>query len=947
MAPGLKAALHGLDLNDKELYRLFGEYLTVKHGPERLAEGLRVFADDRKNSSNWMKARQAALEQEHPEFREISQRLYDFQKQFLQTWGVETGLVSQETAEEWGKRWKFYVPFNRLMEEGRRGSGAKRGFANQNSTIRQAHGSGRDIISPVDNIIDNIVKMVNAGVRNNVMRKITDEARRVGANAAFLEQVPTPMVKHEFDMTGVKAKLLDQLQDAGLSAKDLDSMEEIVADIEDVVAQYGKGKAHGEVVTVLKGGKQEFWKINDPLLLSSLTNMAPKKMEGILDAYAVVSRFMTGNITGNNIIWSLFSNFPRDMGTFFTYSKVRNPAKVFAAMGSAYANKIKGDNADPLYKEYLAMGGGKTSAYTADRDLAKRARKALADKKFRADPLDWISFVSDTVELGPRFATYKLMRQAGMDPQASFYEAMDITVNFRRGGDISRQINKVVPFFNASVQGLDKFRRWITATDATPSTRKQVVRVRTITYIAVSAALAALVYGINNGDDEREKAYQQLSNYTKNSFWNIPLGDGKFFAIPKPRDLGVLSSFFETCMEYGIGENDHAFDEFYGYAADNWLPSVISDVAQWDFAGAIGSLGIVGVGSYMMANRDFLGRPIVPGSLQRLEPRDQYDERTSKIAYWVGQAFNVSPKKVDYFFNSTLGGWWKYQRALFPVGKENVDYTLGVQNSYIKDNQYSTDLVNWIYAQAEASEKAKNSDPENMEKAITYKMDSNMQSFYSRYYKLAKAEGDTVTNRGVRQTVLDMILEYRKASDAETATKAQDAVYAVCDKMDSTEYLPSVMQDTVTGGSGGKHRLSATQYVEYQTDYLRLYWEYVEDTLDPRAKKEKQAATLEAAKKVAKETATNRTLKRIGADETAFAQAYRGVDMDAAVTFLAEIALKDDEEQAKGEGKADQEDIIDIIEMMLTNGLSYEEAYLLFHSRYEKDKNNPWRRYRP
>lgn len=948
VGPGLKAALHGLDLNDKEQYRLFGEYLTVKHGPERLAEGMRIFADDRKNSTAWMQNRQAQLEQQHPEFKEISERLYQFQKDFLKTWGVDTGLVSQQSADEWAKRWKFYVPFNRAVSQEKRGIGAKRGFANQNSTIKQARGSGLDIVHPVDNIINNLVKMVNAGVRNNVMRRITDEAERLGADASFLEKVPTPMVRREFDMTGVKEQLTDWIEGSTMHQTDKDQATGIISNLDDVLAQYGKGKAHNDTITVLKGGQQEFWKINDPLMLQSITNMSPKKMDGILDAYAVVSRFMTGNITGNNIIWSLFSNFPRDLGAFFTYSKTRNPAKVFAAMGSAYVNKIKGDNADPLFKEYLAMGGGKTSAYTADRDLAKKARKALAEKKFDVNPLDWITFVSDTVELGPRFATYKLMRQAGMNPQEAFYEACDITVNFRRSGDISRQINKVVPFFNASVQGLDKFRRWITAADAPHANRAKVVRSRTIAYIAASAALAAVFYALNNGDDDKEKDYQQLSNYTKNSYWNIPIGDGKYFAIPKPRELAVLSSFFETCMEYGVGGNEHAFDEFYEYATDNFLPSVVSDLVQIPVNGlmesassATGSLGIIGVVGYMSANRDFLGRPIVSSGLQNLEPKDQYTERTSKIAYWVGQAFNVSPQMVDYFFNSTLGGWWKAQKALFPVGKENVDLSLGVQNTYIKDNQYSTDLVNWLYDKVDASNRAKNSDQEDMEKAITYKMDSNMTTFYSRYYKLAKNQPETTASRSTRQIVLDMILEYRKSADAGTSTRAQDAVNAVCDRVGSTEYLPSVMQSTIKDGGGTPHTLSDVQYVEYQTDYLRIYWENVEQNLTGTKTDAEKAAILKSAKEVAKEQATNRTLKRIGAETTNFLEKYKNVGTNDVIQFQAQLDLADDD------GSLKQDEVISILQGMIQDGLSYDDAYLLFHSRYDSDKNNPWRRYKP
>lgn len=943
---GLKEALHGINLQDKNEYLLFGEYLTVRHGPERRKENMHVFADDTKNDESFMNQRRAELEAAYPRFAEAAERLYRFQKQFLQTWGVDTGLVSQESADAWAERWKYYVPLNRAIPKSRFG-GVKRGFANQNSTIHHAKGSGLDIIHPVDNIIANIAKMVTAGVRNNVMRLITDSAIRLGSNANFLEQVPPPVRVTNIDMTGTKEKLNDEIASADLDEAGKEVMFGIVAGIDDVLAQYGKGKAHGDTVTVLKNGKPEYWKINDPLLLESLVNMAPTQMNGIQDAYAVVSRFMASNITGNNLIWSIFSNLPRDMMTFFTYSKEKNPIKVFAAFGSAYVNKIKGDRADPLYKEFLAMGGGNMSAYSADRDLTKKARAKLIGKR-SYNPLDLIAFVGDLIESGPRFATYRLMRQNGMTPQEAFYEAMDITVNFRRGGIYSRQLNQAVPFFNANVQGLDKFQRWITAEEAPRGkARLKAIRSRMIQYIVVSAALAALIYGLNNSDDDKEKEYEQLSNYTKNSYWNIPLGDGKYFAIPKPREIGVLSSFFETCMEYGFGKNDHAFDEFYDYAVGNFLPSIASDLAIGDWRGALGSFGIFGVGFYIGGNRDFLGKPIESAGMQNLEPKSRYTDRTSKIAYWVGQAFNTSPVMIDYFFTQTLGGWWKAQKALFPVGHESADYTLGVRNTYIKDNQYSTDLVNWMYDKAEQSKQKHNSAPEDAEKAITYKLDSVMTDFYSKYYSLAKSTNANGTaERGTRQVVLDMIHEYQKADDSGYLTDVQKAVYDVCKKDFEKEgefnLLPAVMNTYVKDGADKIHNLDAVQYVEYQTDYLRLYWEIVEETLGEAKTQEARAAILKSAKTVAKEQATNRTLARIGANLTSYHDDFRGVDDEDVVRFKAALEL------AGLDGSLTQEEVIDAIKnMQEEQKIRDEAAYMLYHSRYDSDKNNPWKRYKP
>ena len=941
VGPGLSTVLHGINLRDKAEYRAFGEYLTVRHGPERLKEGMRVYADDRKNSSQWMQNRQHELEVQYPDFREVSDRLYAFQRQLLQIWGVNTGLVSAKSAKEWGERWKFYVPFNRAMDE-QQLRGARRGFANQNSTIRRARGSGRDIIHPVDNIIANMVAMVNAGVRNNVMRRITDAAERSEDYAVFLEKVPVPLKQKQFDAKDLKKGLTESVMDSALSDADKDLMVEIVSSLNDILIQYGRGRAYGDVITVMKGGTQEFWKINDPLLLQSVTNMSPGKLNGILDAYAVVSRFMTGNITGKNLLWSIFSNAPRDLMTFFTYSKDKNPLHVFGGIGAAYANKIKGGGADPLFMEYLAMGGGQTSVYTADRDLARTARKKMSGSRSAyANPMEWIAFTSDMIEMGPRFATYKMMREKGMSPQDAFYEAMDITVNFRRGGRMAREVNKVVPFFNASVQGLDKFSRWIRAADAPPAQRSKIVRSRVISYLVASAALAAAFYGLNNSDEEKEADYQQLSNYTKNSYWLIPLGDGKYFAIPKPRELAVLSSFFETAAEALAGENPHAFDEFIDYVLDNGLPPVLSELSQGDWEGAIGSLGLIGTGAYLMANRDFLGRPIESSGLSNLEPKDRYTTRTSQIARAVGQAFNISPQKIDYFFNSVLGGFWKAQKALFPVGKENVDFTLGIQNTYIKDNQYSLDLVNWLYDQAERSSQAANSDPSDLEKAIEKKMDANMTSFYSRYYALSKDQPDTTTHRSTRQTVLDMIREYRKAYDLNSTTQAQEAVYAVCKEQNSTEYLPGVMQITVKDGNDIQHTLSDVQYVEFQTEYLGLYWELAEDVLSDGGSTAERAALLKEAKNTAKEQAVNRVLRRIGAP---IVQDYDYGDIPLAdvAEFNSIYSSASSDKDADGNTipGSKQDKVIAGIESI--EGLTDEQRSELFRSVYDSDKNNPW-----
>ena len=756
-----------------------------------------------------------------------------------------------------------------------------------------------------------------------------------------------PVQKKTFDATALKQNLKNEASDAGLSASDEKTVFGIIDNLDDILTQYGRGKAVGDVVTVLVGGKPQYWKINDPLLLSSVTNLSPNRLPGWLEAYGRVSRFMTGNLTGTNLVWSIFSNAPRDLMTYFIFSQYRNSLKMFGGIGSAYMNKVKGNNADPLFKEYLAMGGGHQSAYTADKDLTRNIRKKMTgDKKKWLNPVEWVEFISDMIELGPRYSYYKMLRNRGYSPEEAFYGSSDITVNFRRGGTASRNLNKIIPFFNAGIQGLDRFGRWLGAEDVPKGKRKKASAGRFMGWMAASAVLAAIIMAINSGDDEDKENYAQLSNYTKNTCWCIPLGDGKYFAIPKPRELAVMSSFFQAVIERYNNGNEHAFDEFYNYFADQCLPNLVSDVAKGDLAGAVGSLGIIGVGAYMMANRDFLGRPIISESLQRLESKDQYNERTSKMAYWIGQAFDVSPQMVDYFFQNTLGVWWKVPKALFPIGSENIDYTLGVQNTYVKDNEYSTDLINRLYDGADKAAKKSNSNPTDMEAAITDKWYSTMTSFYGNYNKLSKDEYNDVPGRATRQTVLSMIAEFEKNMDNGYRNSAQKAIENYCIQAGDTSALPAAMPVTVTDDDGATHELSSAEYVRYQTEYLGSYWSYIEDALDVAGdtSTENIGNILSAAKTLARADATANALYRQGY-ETADYDKYTAMD-DLGISggdYAAfKAALKDYD--ADGNGSVKQSEATAAINSMDWLSDNNQRSFLWHEAGGNwKDTNNPYK----
>lgn len=996
---GLKAALLGINLEDEVEYKDFNEYLVVSHGPEFMREtGGSVFGNPIQDNAKWMDSRKAELESQYSEFKDAAERLYDFQKRLLQTYAVDTGLISKDTFDQWAKRWNKYVPFNRVVPTvgGGGNNSAKAGFANQTSTFRSAKGSTLELYDPLDNIVTNIVKMVNAGVRNNVMQAITKSAEALEADARFIEKIDTPVRGSLVHLEAIKERLGRNAEEAILNKFEngddiVDVVQAEIDALDDVITQFTRGNGKSNEVAVMIDGKPQYWKVNDPLLLKSITSLAPKKVEGILEAYAMTSRMMTANITGNNFIWSITRNAPKDLITFINFSKVKNPIKMFSAIGNAYWNQIKdaGDFVtDPYYAEYVAMGGAKTSAYTADINLTQNAIEAMRGtepsvierlghlikhpikasgkgaKEFFAHPWEAISStgegifkdietLSNIIEVGPRFATYKMLRDNGASPQEAFYESNDVTVNFRRGGRLARETNKVVPFFNANVQGIDKFVRYYTAADVTGAGKAKAVASRLTFLVATSAVMASIVAGFNLRDDDDKKQYERLSNFTRNNYWLIPLSKfgvaqkGKYLALPKARELGIVSSFIERCMEYYLTDNKYAFDDFPTYTTNNLLPSGLAELAEAALdkdvtivdalGGMLGNLGIIGIASYLYSNKDFLGRDIVSSTYQKYLPEDQWKGSTSKVAYHLGQAFGFSPIQIDFIGEQVFGNVWKPMKAVMPMDNFYKDKSLDIKNSWIKDNQYSNEIGNWIYDYVDMAEKQKNH-KETPDTLYNYAMANNVKSFYSTYYSLTKEMDETVESRDYRNEMLSMLEEFRDEIEGGTfASKELEAAVNLCKEYSDMSMLPAVMGKEIADvdDSKTKYPLNYKQYYEYQNRYNAYYYQLVGQTFDRAADEDEKVLTLLKIKDVAKELATNDIRKSMGIKESNFNEKYAGMTPADAVMYRTFLKEAGDDGSTKGYEYADS---------VYKLGLGREESYNAYKNLYSSanDSNNPW-----
>jgi len=916
---GLQKALEGIHVNRQKEFNDFGWYLICRHGPERLAEGMMVTANDAWDNTAYMESVVKEMDAKYPAFAKAAERLDEFQKNVLEAYGVNSGLYSKDTIKEWFERWEHYVPFNRWFGDTEsKAKGQKRGFANQSGPYRKAVGSGRDFINPVDNICENTVRLITTSIYNDVMQKLTKEVGNTEGMGWLMEQVPMPLARKTWDGKGLKAKTLDEFDEyfkangKDLGEKGLDLIQQILdSAIDDLLVQYGRGKAHGDIVTVMKNGSPEYWKINDPDLLRTLTNMGPSRTSPIIQTLGSINRFITGNITGMNIVWSVASNLPRDLGTMFTFSKTKNLVKILTGIGESYVNSFKGDKADNLYKEFLALGGSSTAAQTADKNMARKAMKAIQQKWTDwLNPLEVVEFLSDMIERGPRYSYYKICRtKYGMSQEEALYAAMEITTNFKRAGILGREINMVIPFFNASVQGVDRAVRWLGADDIPQDGRKKARKGRIAAYLGASLAIAALSMGLNLSSKKKRDNLEKLSSFTKNNYFVIPLKNGKYAAIPKPRELAIPISLFERLIEISVGQNPHAMDDFWEYATDNMLPGVVSGLAQGDINSAIGDLGVVGSLHYLNSNQDFLGRPIVSSGLEKLEPKDQYNNNTSKLAYMIGQAFNLSPQQIDFLGNEMLGGFWTWQKALAPVGGKG-DATLGVKGKWVKDPLFSTDITNRLYNARDKLEKQKNSNPGDVGIEADYRTVRDMATFYGRYYRLAKNEEETEHSREIRAAMLDMILGMEQGSTSNEP--ARQFMIDVLNAEGSAELMPTVLDVTVTGDNKTTYNLTSEEYFMIQTRYEALYYNYIRQAMDnqPKMSDEEKTSTVEAAKKIAGIVARGEAVEDHGGTHKGYTKVKNLLEDGVSEGELINYLSAKDNADLDGDGKVSNAELL-------------------------------------
>lgn len=376
----------------------------------------------------------------------------------------------------------------------------------------------------------------------------------------------------------------------------------------------------------------------------------------------VPSRFFTNMTTG---LYPLYApvNFLRDQVTAFVNSQT-NYIPILSAV-QTYLN--------PIYKKYIdeydnlfGVDNNTLLGTLKDidpSDLSKAFRESWGKKWIRIGKKIF-AFPSNFSETLTRRTEYAKARAKGYSVTESKRMADEITAAFGdRGlwfGNVGQVLTKSIPYFNSALQVIRQAGRAVNS--------KNVWKFLAATGLIAGAMVATNKSILDSENEEEKRQHMQLMAEQLAMYIYMPNGkaDG-MIRIPIDQTYSWLGVLMTMLYNQSKGYDYKMSDYVAGATA--WLPDQINFfetltnlLTEKDFSGLqkqiITSIPHLPrtVLSGLFGKRTFPHvMDIVPKRLQRLEPRLQYDNRTSFVAKFLGDKLNVSPMKIDYFIDQGLG----------------------------------------------------------------------------------------------------------------------------------------------------------------------------------------------------------------------------------------------------------------------------------------------------
>ncbi|AZV56086.1 LPD38 domain-containing protein [Clostridium sp. AWRP] len=621
----------------------FRKYIIAKRVIEKEGQGIRTgfdLMDAEKVVETYGK---------NKEFVKAHEELQTYQDAILKRL-VDGGLMSTEQYNKIKQLNKDYVPFYRILDN-EEGANKYTGstFGNIKSPVRKMRGSNASIVDPIESIVKNTYYFTNLSERNLVAQSLVKFAGENQGMGKFIENVTPKFSVTKFGLKEIK----NQLEGAGFDIENSD-LEKVVAVFRPIM----KGNAAENIITVSFNGKPKLYQL-DPDIYNAVMGLNRESSVLIFR----IANIATKTLRAGAVLNPEFAlrNLVRDAMDASVYSKYHFIPILDTIKGLSHVLKK-----DEVYQLWLNSGGAQSDFVSMDRDyLAKGVRSVLSKgkpleilKDFLKNPLEPLRCISSLSEEATRLGHFS----KGLNKEGNSREGIselglstrDLTLDFQRSGTAGKSANKVIAFFNATVQGQDKMIR----TFRNPKTRTAA-----LIKALIGITLPSLILWSMYHDDDKIK---ELPLWRKDLFWNIPTAD-HVISVPKPFELGIIfGSLPERALDYFKSNDPKAMKSWVSDFLENMLPGAIPAAVQPMFE--------------WWANKSFFtGLPLENEGDKNLPAYQRYSASTSLLAKDLGKLAStfteggLSPKKIDNTIQGYTAGLGKY-------AVNAIDAILGAKN---------------------------------------------------------------------------------------------------------------------------------------------------------------------------------------------------------------------------------------------------------------------------
>lgn len=689
--------LKGKDYKDFELYWL------VKDSIDRDKQNKPVF-DDGFASNAERRAFIAEKDKTHPEYAKTVDSLLKTWNAFTHEYLVSSGRLDEAGWKYFQSIYPYYAPTYRIKDGDFSIEKAKKaGFS-----VRQAKGSTELILNPMDSMLEMVGRIVRQDMTNQAAQKLEmllDTHEGLGEIAHKIETDTKPDKTAQFDpLNGEFGDLIHA------------NVDESGADGQNVITVW-----HDD------GSTSKIEILNEPFF--RMMANTPDSGKQVTDFIGRGTRAMTFLTTGANSVFGL-RNFARDFQNGVNYGTWAKSYLDGAAKWLMTAYRIA--SGDEAVKGYDALGGNDGRIDTTKKGI-KDLRHTLytTEKLFHTSDGKWTplnmeyfkNYDTSTLAGTAKWAGKKLWEYATLQSANEFIEkttrvaeylygkhdlttaegraeayraSQESTVDFGRKGasSIGRGIRNVVPFMNASLQGVYRTGRQFTAQER-GKVVSRVMRsvVNTGLFTAVCAGMRAKFL-----DDKDKEQFAFLSDDLKNGHFFIPnfapsvFGDAPLIRIPidqNPLDYFTHAMVFNA-LESGKG------DEF------------TIDMAT-TFATMVDNLNPVGSTIFdpiiaTQTNKNWYGSRIVPTYMESWDATTQYTEDTPDAFIRLSRFINtlpgnpeISPMMLQYMAQQYTG--FAGQVVIPTLGGDSpvTAFTAYARKMLTSDPLKSNDVVSEVY----------------------------------------------------------------------------------------------------------------------------------------------------------------------------------------------------------------------------------------------------------